>query len=227
MTVLSTLGKDRRYQRKKMLDALASRGECTLTDAQTVNSLAGGLRKGKVIVDGDVADYFGILNAGAELIVNGSAGRFAGDCMTSGVITISGDAGEGLGDYCYGGTCHVKGSVGNFIGTMNKGGTIVVEGDAGHDAGTYMTSGEIVILGSAGPNLGNYIISGSIYVLGGFEDLGENATEERMVTSDFDRLSAVLNGLGVEAEIKSFRKIVPLSAKPFYKEKPKRAEVRP
>lgn len=194
--------------------------EVAVTNASHLKGLCGGMKKGSVIVKGDVSDYFGILNDGAILKVEGSAGRFVGDNMTAGSIIIRKDVGNGAADYCYGGTLAIGGSAGDFLGTMNKGAVVVVRGDVGDNAGTYMTAGEIIILGDAGESLGDYIIRGSIYVLGSYRSLGNNTKVEKMRSDDIDKLNTVLGRLNMSANARSFQKITPASAKPFYQEKP-------
>ncbi|MDD1768948.1 MAG: hypothetical protein LUQ55_03080 [Methanomassiliicoccales archaeon] len=197
-----------------------SGNEVRLSNASHLKGLCGGLRKGTVFVEGDVGDYFGILNDGASLVVNGSAGRFVGDNMTAGKIVVRGSVGEGAADYCYGGTVVVGKSAGDFLGTMNKGATIVISGDVGDHAGTYMTAGEIIILGDAGEALGDYIIRGSIYILGSYGSLGSNTKLEKMRSDDIDKLNTVLGKLGIQANARSFEKVAPASSKPFYHERP-------
>lgn len=221
---ISMSGMDRSQLRDRIVEVM-KREDATLVDVTKAHGIASGLRRGRLVVEGDVGDYFGILNSGADLTVKGSAGRFPADNMTAGIVRVLGDAGDGVGDYSYGGTAFVQGSAGDFVGTMNKGGSIVIGGNVGHDAGTYMTAGEIVILGSAGPSLGNYLINGAIYILGEDEGLGENAKLEKMGNADFEKLTNLMALVGAKADPRAFRKIVPLSSKPFYKEKAKK-EVR-
>lgn len=194
--------------------------EVRVSNASHLKGLCGGLRKGTIHVEGDVGDYFGILNNGATLVVEGSAGRFVGDNMTAGKIVVRGDVGDGAADYCYGGTVVVGKSAGDFLGTMNKGATVIISGDVGNHAGTYMTAGDIIILGDAGEALGDYIIRGSIYVLGSYGSLGSNTKLEKMRSDDIDKLNTVLGKLGIQANPRSFEKVAPASSKPFYHEQP-------
>ena len=194
--------------------------EVRVSNASHLKGLCGGLKKGTVVVGGDVGDYFGILNDGATLMVEGSAGRFVGDNMIAGKIVVRGDVGDGAADYCYGGTVVIGKSAGDFLGTMNKGATIIISGDVGDHVGTYMTAGDIVILGDAGEALGNFIIRGSIYILGSYDSLGNNTKLEKMRSDDIDKLNTVLGKLNIQANARSFQKVAPASSKPFYHEKP-------
>jgi len=200
--------------------AAESGDEVRVSNASHLKGLCDGLKRGTIFVEGDVGDYFGILNDGAALIVQGSAGRFVGDNMTGGKIVVRGDVGDGAADYCYGGTVVVGKSAGDFLGTMNKGATIIISGNVGNHAGTYMTAGDIIILGDAGEALGNYIIRGSIYVLGSYDSLGNNTKLEKMRSDDIDKLNTVLGKLSIQANARSFKKVATASSKPFYHEKP-------
>lgn len=199
---------------------LESERRVTVANASHLNGLCGGMRRGEVVVEGDVGDYCGILNSGGAIIVRGSAGRFLGDNMTSGRIVVEGGAGDGAADYCYGGSVLIRGSSGDFLGTMNKGATVVVAGNVGDHVGTYMTAGDIIVLGDAGEMLGDYVIRGSIYIRGSYKSLGNNTKIEKMRSDDIDKLNTVLGGWGISANPRSFQKIAPASSKPFYKEKP-------
>jgi glutamate synthase domain-containing protein 3 len=194
--------------------------EVKVSNASHLKGLCGGLKKGTVVVEGDVGDYFGILNDGASLTVDGSAGRFIGDNMTAGKIVVRGDVGDGAADYCYGGMVVIGKSAGDFLGTMNKGATVVVSGDVGDHVGTYMTAGDIIVLGDAGEALGDYIIRGSIYIRGSYKSLGRNTKLEKIRSDDIDRLNTVLGKLSIQANARSFQKVAPASSKPFYQEKP-------
>jgi glutamate synthase domain-containing protein 3 len=123
----------------------------------------------------------------------------------------------GVGTYCYGGTIVVKGNAGDFTAVMNKGATIIVKGNVGDEVATYMLAGDLVIVGNAGKNLGNYLIRGNIYLGGSWESLGHNTLLEEMTQADLTKLRDYFDEYGIEAEPTTFKKIVRLSEKPFYK----------
>jgi glutamate synthase domain-containing protein 3 len=111
----------------------------------------------------------------------------------------------------------VKGSAGDFTATMNKGATVIIGQDVGDEVGTYMLAGDLVIVGNAGHNLGNYLIRGNIYVGGQWTSLGHNIKEEPLTEADVDKLQSYLSEYAIEADPRAFRKLAPLSEKPFYK----------
>lgn len=204
---------------ERIRELIGKNDRIEIFNASHIDGLCAGLRSGKILVHGDVGDYFGILNAGAELVVTGSSGRFIGDGMTAGRVEVGADVGDGAAVYCYGGIVRIRGSAGNFLGTMNKGATIIVEGDIGNNAGTYMVGGDIVVLGDAGEALGDYMIRGVIYIAGSYRDLGNNAKLEKLRYSDLDKLSTLLAAEGLNLNPRAFQKIIPATLRPFYSEK--------
>jgi len=202
------------------IKSATSKGETAVVkNAGECFGLASGLRNGTVRIKGDVNDYVGTINSGAEIIIEGNARNFLGDNMTSGKIAVSGNAGYGAGIYCYGGKVSIAGNAGDFTGTMNKGAIIIVGGNVGHDVGTYMVNGEIIILGDAGKNFGNYIICGSIYLGGKAESLGNNMKETTLTEEDVARLKKLSDEDGFKVDITKLKKYVPKTDKPFYKAK--------
>ncbi|MDH7508498.1 MAG: hypothetical protein QHH00_03765 [Methanomassiliicoccales archaeon] len=210
---------DMRICNERIRELIGTTDRIEIFNASHIDGLCGGLRSGKALIHGDVGDYFGILNAGAELVVTGSSGRFLGDGMTAGRIEVGSDVGDGAAVYCYGGVIRIRGSAGDFLGTMNKGATIIVEGDIGNNAGTYMVGGDIVVLGDAGKALGDYMIRGAIYIAGSYSDLGNNAKLEKLRSSDLDKLDTILAVEGLNISPRAFQKIIPATFRPFYSEK--------
>jgi glutamate synthase domain-containing protein 3 len=202
---------------KKIKKAVEKGEKVIIKNAEHVPGICSGLEKGNIIIKGNCGDYVGLLNSGATIIVEGSAGNFIGDNMIEGRIIINGNAGYGIGQYCYGGLMVVKGDVSNFSGTMNKGAAIIVTGNAGNEVGTYMVGGDIVILGNAGKKLANFLICGNVYVAGKWQSLGNNANPAEMDEEDIGKLSIYFKESGLDADPKDFKKIVPLTDKPFYK----------
>ena len=198
-----------------------TRGPVTIQRAAHLHGLVAGFKSGAVTVEGDSGDYLGVLNDGATIHIKGNAGRYLADNMTRGMVTVDGHADCGAGQYCYGGTIVVNGNAGDFTAVMNKGATIIINGNTGDEVATYMLAGDLVIVGDAGKNLGNYLIRGNIYVGGEWESLGHNTVLEEMTHDDLLRLHGYFDEYGIRADPATFKKIVRLSEKPFYKaEKP-------
>jgi glutamate synthase domain-containing protein 3 len=209
-------GRDLRSVSTELKEAVA-KGPVVIQEAAHLHGLVAGFKSSEVTIGGDSGDYLGVLNDGATIRVKGNAGRYLADNMTRGTVIVEGDAGYGVGQYCYGGTIVVNGNAGDFTAVMNKGATIIVEGDVGHEVATYMLAGDLVIVGDAGKNLGNYLIRGNIYIGGEWESLGHNTLLEEMTHADRMRLCGYLDEYGIEADPTTFKKIVRLSEKPFYK----------
>lgn len=196
---------------------IVAKGPVLIQEAAHLHGLAAGLKGGQVTIEGDSGDYLGVLNDGATIWVRGNAGRYLADNMTRGIVLVDGDAGYGAGAYCYGGTIVVKGNAGDFTAVMNKGATIIIGGNVGDECATYMLDGDLVIVGNAGKNLGNYLIRGNIYIGGQWESLGHNTLLEEMTPDDTAKLRAYFSEFDIKAEPTTFKKIVRLSERPFYK----------
>jgi len=186
-------------------------------NASHIHGLVTGLKQGNVIINGDVGDYVAALNDGATIIINGNAGKFLADNMTKGTIIVNGNAEYGAAEYCYGGLVVIRGDAGDFLGALNKGATILVAGNAGNDVGTYMVGGEIIIVGNVGENVGNWFIRGNIFVGGKWQSLGHNCKETPIKNEDIRKLEEYFNKYNINADPKKFKKLVPISVKPFYK----------
>jgi glutamate synthase domain-containing protein 3 len=216
--VLDARGKDLRVVSTRLKEMVAADGgEVTVKNATHLHGLCGGLKSGEITIEGNSGDYLGVLNDGALIRVMGNAGKYMADNMTRGAVLVDGDTDYGAGQYCYGGTVVVKGSAGDFTATMNKGATVIIGQDVGDEVGTYMLAGDLVIVGNAGHNLGNYLIRGNIYVGGQWASLGHNIKEEALTEADVDKLQGYLAKYAIEADPRAFRKLAPLSEKPFYK----------
>jgi glutamate synthase domain-containing protein 3 len=206
------------------LKAATCDGQVVIKNAAHLHGLCAGYKSADITIQGNAGDYLGVLNDGATIHVMGNAGQYLADNMTKGTVLVDGDCGYGVGAYCYGGTIVVKGNAGDFAAVMNKGATIVIGGDVGDEVATYMLAGELVIVGNAGKNLGNYLIRGNIYIGGQWESLGHNTLVEAMTEEDVAKVRGYLQQHGIQADPASFRKIVRLSEKPFYKDKPAKKE---
>ncbi len=214
-SVLDAKGKDLRAASTELKSMLA-KDSVTVKNASHLHGLCGGLKRGEITIDGDGGDYLGVVNSGASIKVTGNAGKYVADNMTSGKVIVEGDADYGAGQYCYGGEVVVKGNAGDFTATMNKGATIVIGGDVGDETATYMVGGDVVIVGDAGENLGNYLIRGNVYIGGDWVSLGHNCAVSEVGADDVQRLESLLKQHGATVNAKKFRKIAPLSDKPFY-----------
>jgi glutamate synthase domain-containing protein 3 len=214
-SVLDAKGKDLRTASTELKSLLAEES-VVVKNASHLHGLCGGLKRGEITIDGDGGDYLGVVNSGALIRVAGNAGKYVADNMTSGRVIVEGDADYGAGQYCYGGEVVVKGNAGDFTATMNKGATIVIGGDVGDETATYMVAGDVIIVGDAGENLGNYLIRGNIYIGGDWESLGHNCAIGEVTVEESQRLESLLEECSVAVNAKTFRKIVPLSDKPFY-----------
>ena len=216
--VLDAKEKDLRAVSTQLKEMIAADGkEVTVKNAAHLHGLCGGLKSGEITIEGNSGDYLGVLNDGALIRVMGNAGKYVADNMTRGTVLVDGDTDYGAGQYCYGGAVIVKGSAGDFTATMNKGATVIIGQDVGDEVGTYMLAGDLVIVGNAGHNLGNYLIRGNIYVGGQWASLGHNIKEEALTEADVDKLQGYLAKYAIEADPRAFRKLAPLSEKPFYK----------
>jgi len=216
--VVDAKGRDLRSVSVELKEA-AAKEPVVVQGAAHLHGLAAGLKSGDVTVIGNAGDYLGALNDGATIRVKRNAGRYLADNMTRGTVIVDGDAGYGVGAYCYGGVVVVKGSAGDFTAVMNKGATIIVESNVGDEVATYMLAGDLIIVGNAGHNLGNYLIRGNIYIGGNWESLGRNTLLEEMSQNDQVRLRGYFDEYGIMADPATFKKIVRLSEKPFYKAK--------
>ncbi len=185
-------------------------------NASHLNGLAAGLKHGEVIVESDVGDYVGVLNAGATIKVTQNAGKYVADNMTAGTVIIDGSAQYGTGQYCYGGTVVVHGNSGDFTATMNKGAVIIISGDVGDEVGTYMLKGDLIVVGNAGHNFANYLIRGNVYIGGQWKSIGHNTKIEPLTEEDQAKLRAYFETYQIQADPAGFKKIVAESQKPFY-----------
>ena len=214
--VVDARGRDLRSVSTELKETVA-KGPVLVQEAAHLHGLLAGFKGGEVIIGGDGGDYLGVLNDGATIRVEENAGRYLADNMTRGTVIVEGDAGYGVGAYCYGGTAVVKGNAGDFTAVMNKGATIIVRGNVGDEVATYMLAGDLVVVGNAGRSLGNYLIRGNIYIGGEWQSLGHNTLLEEITPADLAKLRGYFDEYGIEADPTTFKKIVRLSEKPFYK----------
>ncbi len=173
----------------------------------------------EVIIDGSAGYFVGTMIHEARIHVKGNAGWFPADNMTAGEVIIDGSAGDGVGQGIYGGTIAVRKDAGSRTGEIMKNGTIIIGGNSGFMTGLFMMGGRIIILGDISDDAGESIIRGTIYVLGNIKSLGKNAKVEEIDENDEKELKELLSAYGFEPKddgYDKFKKIVPLSKRPFY-----------
>ncbi len=172
-----------------------------------------------VLIDGSAGYFAGTMIHGAKIHITGNAGWFPADNMTEGELIIDGSAGDGVGQGIYGGTVVVKRGVGSRTGEIMKNGTIIIGGNSGFMSGLFMMGGRIVVLGDISDDAGESIIRGVIYVKGKIKSLGKNAKVEVVNDDDEKELQKLLTAYGfhlADEDYANFKKIVPLSKRPFY-----------
>ena len=200
----------------RIREAVASGFRVHVKNARHIHGLAAGLRSGDIVVEGGAGDYLAMLNGGARVIVEGDVGDYVADGSWSGEVIVKGSAGYGASMYAYGGVLVVYGDAGDAVGQILKGATVIVNGNAGSSIGLYMVGGDIIVVGNAGRLVGDWMIRGCIYVGGMYESLGNNAKEVELTGEDVDKLSKLFDRYGVKADPLKFKKIVPVSLRPFY-----------
>lgn len=212
---INAKSKDLKFTNRAVQETVNSQ-PVVVKNAAHLNGLAAGLSHGEVIIQGSAGDYLAVLNDGATIHVTDNAGNYLADNMTRGAVIVDGNTLYGPGQYCYGGTIVIRGNAGDFTATMNKGATIIVVGNVGNEVGTYMLKGDLIVVGNAGKNFANYLIRGNVYIGGSWESLGHNTRVETLTNEDVAKLRACFETYQIEAEPKSFKKIVAASEKPFY-----------
>ncbi len=210
----------------KIKNAISKGMKVKVRNADRVYGIAAGLAQGEVEIDGDVGDFVAMLigtreqkekgEPGPRITINGNAGNYLADGAWNGEVVVKGNAGFGVGIYAYGGRIIVYGNAGDGVGQVLKGATIIINGDVGDEAGLYMVGGDIVIIGNAGKLLGNWMIRGRIFIGGEYESLGNNTREEIPSSDEREYLRKLLSKYDIAFNVGKFRKIVPLSVRPFY-----------
>ena len=125
-----------------------------LDSLRHIKRIGQGMRRGRLVVYGDVGAHAGAEMTGGEIVIHGNVGAWAGAQMSGGIIRVDGDAGPMLGAAYPG---ELRGM---------RGGAIFVCGNAGPRAGERMRRGMIVVGGNAGPFCGARMIAGSLFVCG-------------------------------------------------------------
>lgn len=196
-----------------------------------------GLRgKSSIVVEGVPGNDLAAFMDGPTIRIKANAQDNIGNTMNSGKVIVEGNAGDVLGYGMRGGKLHIRGSVGYRVGIHMKGNkkqapTIVVGGTAGDFFGEYMAGGVLVLLGMSndgeplvGDYLGTGMHGGTIYIRGEVEKKNCGAEVGVLELDDEDRkvLKEVLTeycaDLGLKLDeimAKPFKKLVPVSARPY------------
>ena len=213
----------------KVREAVEKGQKVIIKNAKHLHGLFAGLTKGEVEVEGDVGDYTAMLIGmreqkekglpGPKIVINGNAGNYLADGAWAGEVIVKGDVGYGAAIYAYGGTIVIHGNAGDALGQLLKGATVIVKGNVGSNIGLFMVGGTIIVVGDAGEKVGDWMIRGEIFIGGSYKSLGNNAKEEPLTTEDKEKLKTLLSKYGIEADVEKFKKIVPISVRPFYGKK--------
>jgi glutamate synthase domain-containing protein 3 len=198
----------------------AKKGEKIVIDnPHSIHFLLAGLDVEKPVeieVNGDVGYYAASMTNNVKIKINGRAGWYPADNMTSGELVLTGDGGDGAGQGMYGGTLVVHGNTNSRTGQLMKNGLIIVKGTSGFMTGLYMMNGKIVVCGDLDEYAGESIIGGAIYFGGKYKSLGKNAKVEEITKQEEEWLQKTLKENSIKKEVGTFKKIVPISSRPFY-----------
>ena len=159
-----------------------------------------------VEIDGHVGYYCGGMNQAAALTINGHCGTGVGENMMSGTVRVRGNASQCAGASAHGGLLVIEGDAGPRCGISMKGVDIAVGGSVGHMSAFMAQSGTLAVCGDAGDDLGDSIYEATIYVGGKTGRLGADCVEKEMTPEHRERLSALLERAGIEADPSAFRR---------------------
>jgi formylmethanofuran dehydrogenase subunit C len=142
-------------------------------DVSRVRRIGSCMKKGEIIINGDVGIHLGEEMKGGKITVHGNVGAWAGSMMTGGAIEVHGNAGDYIGapyrgstKGMHGGKITVYGNVGNEVGAWMKKGTIKVYGSAGQFVGFRMHDGTIYVQNDCEDRAGACMIGGKVVVDG-------------------------------------------------------------
>lgn len=218
--IIDALNKTPREVNRTIKKAALESKKIIIKNPNAMHYLAAGLTEPvNLVIDGSAGYFAGTMIHGARIHINGNAGWFPADNMTEGELVIDGSAGDGVGQGIYGGTVVVTRDTGSRTGEIMKNGTIIIGGSSGFMSGLFMMGGRIVILGDIAEDAGESIIRGVIYVKGNIKSLGKNAKVEKLDEKDIIELEELLPPYGFQLtpqDYQDFKKIVPLSKRPFY-----------
>lgn len=219
MKTIDLQGKNPREVNALIKRHAKTEGQITIENPHSIHFLCAGLDVEKpveITVNGDVGYYAASMMNNVTMRINGRAGWYPADNLTSGRVVIAGDGGDGAGQGMYGGTLVVHGSTNSRTGQLMKNGLIIVKGSSGFMTGLYMMNGRIVVCGNLEDYAGESIIGGAIYFGGEAASLGKNAKVEPVSGEEVSWLEKALKEHGIDKDVKRFRKIVPVSQRPFY-----------
>ena len=123
-------------------------------DVSRVKRIGTGMKRGRIVIEGDSGMHLGAAMSGGEIRVQGNVGDWLGAEMSGGRITVTGNAGHMVGSALRGARPGVRG------------GEIIVYGNAGNEAGGGMRRGLIAIGGDSGDFTGVDMLAGTVVVLG-------------------------------------------------------------
>ncbi len=191
----------------------------------------------QIDIYGTPGNDLGAFMSGPKLIVHGNAQDGCGNTMNEGEIVIHGHAGDITGYSMRGGKIFVRDDVGYRVGIhmkeyQRKKPQIVIGGIAQDFLAEYMAGGVVLVLGlnlAEGERciarfVGTGMHGGVIYARGGILELGEGTKTMKVGKRD----ARVIEGLVHEfcghfgfdfdkVMSKPFRKIVPVSSRPYEK----------
>jgi len=115
-----------------------------------------------ITVKGNAGDWLGYEMKKGKIIVEGDLGHDGGYFMRGGLIEIKGNAGEGIGYFMESGKIIVRGNADRTAGGFMSGGKIIVERNVGKNVGHEMEGGKIHINGDY-ESISKSISGGDIY----------------------------------------------------------------
>lgn len=212
--------------------------EITVKNVNGQYYIGDGLRGNtSIILEGVPGNDLAAFMDGPTIRIKSNAQDNIGNTMNSGKVIVEGNAGDVLGYGMRGGKLHIKGDVGYRIGIHMKGmkkqaPTIVVGGTAGDFFGEYMAGGVLILLGLnekdekplVGDYLGTGMHGGAIYIRGEVDknlcgaEVGILEPDEEDMKVLKESLTDFCKDLGLnydEIMKKSFKKLAPVSARPY------------
>jgi glutamate synthase domain-containing protein 3 len=219
MKTIDLKGKKPREANQLIRECAQKEDEIAIENPHSIHFLCAGLDLEKPVrieVNGDVGYYAASMINNVNMKIRGRAGWYPADNMTSGSLTIMSDGGDGAGQGMYGGVLTVHGNTNSRTGQLMKNGLIIVKGTSGFMTGLYMMNGRIVVCGNLDEYAGESIIGGVIYFGKEYKSLGKNARVEKISPDEEAWLGKTLSEQGIKEDATKFRKIVPISNRPFY-----------
>jgi glutamate synthase domain-containing protein 3 len=160
----------------------------------------------EVIVEGHVGYYCAGMNKQATVTILGNAGPGVAENLMSGTVRVTGNASQYAGASGRGGLLVIEGDASSRCGISMKGIDIVVGGSIGHMGAFMAQAGNLVVCGDCGSHLGDSIYEARIYVRGKIRDLGADCVEKPMTAEHVERVRALLDRAGIDADPSSFRR---------------------